>query len=215
MVPGDSLTQIPVNGSSGKAYGVELLLSKKNIFNENRLSGWVSYAFAFARRSEDNIEIPFRFDQRNTFNFVMNYKVNDWFDIGIKWQYGSGFPFTEPVGIEPRIVLMDKNLDGIPETPEIAARRNSSGLQEVVYDIDYSGPELNQRRPPYHRLDIRLTALADFWDLDWSFYLDVINVYNRSNIINYNYHVTSDLKLGREANTQFPILPTLGFSLRF
>ena len=65
------------------------------------------------------------------------------------------------------------------------------------------------------RLDIRINAFADYWELDWVFYLDVINVYNRSNILNYDYFVTQNLVLGREPTTMFPILPTLGFSVRF
>ena len=86
---------------------------------------------------------------------------------------------------------------------------------EVIYDIDYADNKLNSRKPEYHRLDIRLTALSEFWGMNWTFYLDVINAYNKSNVIAYDYYVNSDLTLGREANTMFPIIPTLGFSVKF
>jgi TonB dependent receptor-like, beta-barrel/CarboxypepD_reg-like domain/TonB-dependent Receptor Plug Domain len=213
---GDSLTQIPVNESHGDAYGLELFLSKKNILNSGKFSGWISYSLAFANTFENGKEYPFRFDQRNTFNIVFNYQLNDWLNLGVRWQYDSGFPISQPVGIKPRIILQDNNLDGIPETPVIATRNTgSNGSPEVIYDIDYGGNKLNGRKPPYHRLDIRLTALADYWDLDWSFYLDVINVYNRANVIGYDYFVTDDLKLGSTPNNMFPIIPTLGFSVKF
>ena len=136
----------------------------------------------------------------------------------VRWQYGSGFPISEPLGIKPRIVLEDRNLDGIPETPVIATRsgtENENGEEQVIYDIDFGNRKLNGRKPEYHRLDIRLNAFADYWGLDWVFYLDVINVYNRSNILNYDYFVTENLVLGREPTIMFPILPTLGFSVRF
>jgi hypothetical protein len=217
-ITGDSLTQIPVNGSYGEAYGLEFFLAKKNIMNNNRFSGWISYSLAYANTFEDDKEYPFRFDQRHTFNVVFNYQINNWLDIGVRWQYGSGFPISQPVGIKPRIILQDNNLDGIPETPVIATRKSSSDPNapaEVIYDIDYSGNKLNARKPAYHRLDVRLTALAGYWGWDWSFYLDVINVYNRKNVIAYDYYVSDNLQLGRTPNNMFPIIPTLGFSVKF
>ena len=217
VISGDSLTQIPINDSFGESYGLEFFLSKKNIMNESRISGWVSYSLAWANRFEDSEKLPFRFDQRHTINVVLNYQINGWLDLGIRWQYGSGFPYTEPIGIKPRIILADNDLDGKPETPVIATRKKSGNPneQEVIYDIDYADNKLNSRKPEYHRLDIRLTALSEFWGMDWTFYLDVINAYNKSNIIAYDYYVNSDLTLGREANTMFPIIPTLGFSVKF
>ncbi len=217
-VKGDSLTQIPVNNSNGEAYGLEFFLSKKNITGNNKLSGWISYSLAFAERHERELKIPFRFDQRHTVNIVLNYELNNWLHLGMRWQYGSGFPITQPVGVEPRIILEDNNGDAVPETPYFATRRNSSNQgqqREIIYDIDYGDKRLNARKPPYHRLDIRITAFTDFWGMNWSFYLDVINVYNRKNIIGYDYFVTPELTLGRRASTMFPIIPTLGFSTRF
>lgn len=214
---GDSLTQIPVNDAYGESYGLEFFLSKKNLMQESKFSGWISYSLAWADRFEDSEKLPFRFDQRHTVNIVLNYEINDWLDIGVRWQFGSGFPYSEPLGIKPRIILADNNLDGRPETPVIASRTNSSNPedQEVIFDIDFGNNKFNSRKPSYHRLDIRLTALADFWNLNWSFYLDVINIYNRSNVIAYDYYVNENLTLGREENTMFPIVPTLGFSVKF
>jgi hypothetical protein len=60
-----------------------------------------------------------------------------------------------------------------------------------------------------------VNAFADWWDLDWTIYLDVINIYNHSNVIGYDYYVEDNLTLGRETTTMLPIIPTLGFSVRF
>jgi hypothetical protein len=218
IVQADSVTQIPINSSYGEAYGFEFLLGKKNLLANSRLSGWVSYALAFAQRYENGIEYPFRFDQRNTFNIVLNYELNSWLDVGVRWQYGSGFPISEPQGVTPRIILEDQDLDGIPETPVIATRKsatNPNAPETVVYDVDFGDRKLNARKPDYHRFDIRFNAKADWWNLDWVIYLDVVNVYNRGNVIGYDYYVTEDLTLGRETTTMLPILPTLGFSVRF
>jgi len=216
-VQADSITQLPVNDSFGHSYGIEILLEKKNLDRDSKLDGWISYAFAIAERYEYNKWIPFRFDQRHTLNVILNYSVNDWMSIGTRFQYGSGFPINAAVGIKPRIILVDNDGDFLPETPEIAHRSDINGRETVNYDIDYGGPgnRFNSRRPEYHRLDVRLNFFAKFWGLDWTFYLDVINVYNRSNVINYDYFVTEDLKLGKKATTMFPIVPTLGFNARF
>ncbi|MDP1995310.1 MAG: hypothetical protein Q8K40_08715, partial [Ignavibacteria bacterium] len=97
-------------------------------------------------------------------------------------------------------------------------RKNASdpSNEQVIFDIDYGNKSrFNARKPVYHRLDLRVTAAVTLWTFDWNFYLDVINIYNRKNINNYNYYVNEDLTLGREANAMFPIIPTLGFSIKF
>jgi len=217
-LPADSLTQIPVNGSVGESYGIEFFLEKKNSSGNDRFYGWVVYTLAFADRIAYGKKLPFKYDQRHTINIVINYKLNSWLDVGMKWHYGSGFPTNEPVGVKPRVILVDQNFDGKPETPVIATR-NGSGLprdqQEVIYDIDFGNNKWNARLPAYHRLDIRFTAYADYWDLDWTFYLDVINVYNRANVVDYDHYVSDDLTLGKEPVNMFPIIPTLGFSVKF
>ena len=136
-VAGDSITQIPVNNADGNAYGVEIFLARKNITPGERISGWVSYAYAVANRNEDDLTLPFRFDQRHTVNIVLNFQLTGWLDVGLRWQYGSGFPISSPSGVKPRIILVDENADGIPETPEIATRSPYfGGTGEVIYDVD-------------------------------------------------------------------------------
>lgn len=213
----DSLTQIPINGSFGEAYGVEFFLSKKSNFFESRFSGWISYTLAYADRYENAIKYPFRFDQRHTVNFVLNYQVSTWLELGVRWQYGSGFPISNPQGVKPRIILEDQDLDGTPETPVIATRNisNNGGENPVIFDVDFADRKLNSRKPIYHRLDFRVNAFARWWDLDWVFYLDVINLYNRANVIGYDWYVEEDLTLGNEVTNMLPIIPTLGFSVRF
>ncbi len=213
----DSITQLPANSAYGHSYGFEFLLEKKNIEKGSKLDGWVSYSYSIAERNEYGRWLPFRFDQRHTLNVILNYQFNDWLSIGARFQYGSGFPLNEAIGIKPRVILVDNNGDFVPETPEIATRKTGDGKEIVNFDIDYGSAEnrYNGRKPVYHRLDMRVNATTQFWGMDWTFYLDVINVYNRSNVANYDYFVTEDLKLGRKATTMFPIVPTLGFNARF
>lgn len=214
----DSATQIPLNDSFGEAYGFEVLLAKKNREGYSRLNGWISYALAWANRYEYGDLIPFRFDQRHTVNVVLDYQYDDTWNFGLRWQYGSGYPYTTPIGIKPRIIMTDADGDLIPETPSIATRSSNSdpGSREVIFDINYGeNRKYNTRKPLYHRLDLRITAAVEVWDLPWNFYLDIINVYNHDNVISYSYYLDENNELASRKNTMFPIIPTLGFSVRF
>ncbi|NOY06476.1 MAG: TonB-dependent receptor, partial [Chlorobi bacterium] len=200
----DSLTAVPVNGSWGEAYGLEFTLEMRNKSSDDRLSGWVTYALAWAQRYRDGAVIPFNYDQRHTINIVMNYNVNDWLTLGAYWRFGTNFPYTEPVGVRPRIQ------DGKPIIATDFAGK-------AILDVDY-GNESNfnqERLPLYHRLDFRATARALFWGMRWEFYLDVINLYNHKNIIQYQFFVQPDGSLGRRDIGMFPIVPTIGFNARF
>ncbi len=209
-VAGDSVTTLPVNGATGRSYGIEVLLEKRITRPDDRVSGWIGYSLGRADRIRDNITSPFRFDQRHILDLVLDVAVSSSFSVGVRWKYATNFPYTEPVGIKPRIVDATQNGQQV-KVIEVDGKGN------VVFDIDRGGEaNLNSGRlPPYHRLDVRLTALAGFWGLRWDFYLDVINVYNRANVLNYRNYIRDDLTLGRSAITMLPIFPTLGFSVRF
>ncbi|MCS7229331.1 MAG: TonB-dependent receptor [Candidatus Kryptonium sp.] len=199
----DSVTPIPVNRGDGKAYGFEVFIEKKQTRN-SKIHGWFSYSFSVARRKIYDVELPFIFDQRHTVNIVLNWKISRKFDLSMTWMYGSNYPYTEPIGVKPRIFVSDTAV-------KIMTIRN-----KVVLDLDYGGFRnfLNSRKPPYHRLDVRITYNARFWGANWSFYLDVMNVYNRKNVVGYDFSISNG-QIKRRPVTMLPILPTLGISVKF
>ncbi len=208
------LSAIPVNDGRGEAYGLEVLLEKRLTSSQDRFNGWISYALAFANRYRDGLTIPFNFDQRHTINIVGGYKINDWLDLAVRWRYGSGFPVTLAIGLQPRIIQMPDGRHVVQEDPLFG---------RTMFSLDFGGEEnINAARlPEYHRLDVRLTAHAEFWGARWDFYLDVINLYNRTNVIGYEHDVEWDVPVGqvpnviRFANGMLPIVPTLGISAVF
>ncbi len=210
------LTSIPVNEGRGSAYGFEVLLEKRRTLKTDRFNGWISYALAFADRFRDNLTIPFNYDQRHTVNIVGDYKLNSWLDLGVRWRYGSGFPYTPLVGVKPRVVPLDES-----ETTWAIQRETLLG-DKVIFSLDY-GDESNQnasRLPAYHRLDFRLTAHFNTSYARWQIYLDIINAYNNQNVIAYQYDVVPDPEGGlpifnREAQGMLPIFPSIGVNLRF
>ncbi len=124
-------------------------------------------------RPREYLTRPFRFDQRHTIDVVLDYRATRWLDLGVRWKYGSNFPYTAAVGLSPRTRRSDGQWR---EEKVVEVDRNGN----VIFDVDRTGEEneLQAQLPAYHRLDVRLTARTAFWGMDWSFYLDVINVYN-------------------------------------
>lgn len=209
-VIGDSLTARPVNSATGLAYGVEFMLQKVANVGENTMYGWISYALSWANRYRDGLTIPFNFDRRHALNIVGGWRVASWLDLSVTFTYGSGFPWTDAVGITPRVVVREDAETG-EKRPELDV-----DWRGVVFNVDRGGLEnINQARlPDYHRLDIRGTTYASWFGLEWSFYLDIVNVYNRRNIISRNWRVDREsLALEMRETAMLPILPTLGFNV--
>jgi outer membrane receptor protein involved in Fe transport len=214
----DVFVNIPENNSLGDAYGIEFYIEKKQATPQTSIFGWLSYALAWAQRNSFGVWSPLSYDQRHTFNCNFNFKPSQSFEVAIKWKYGTNFPFSPPSGIQPRIITVhiDTIINNIHLDTLLGFIQVDSD-SNIVFDVKRAeGNQVNAGRlPPYHRLDVRLNWYKKFWNLDWTFYLDVINVYNRKNILNYQTFVDSNLKVERNPTTMFPILPTLGMSVRF
>ncbi|MEO8209585.1 MAG: TonB-dependent receptor [bacterium] len=199
----DSVTTVPVNAGSGTAYGIEISLEKKFTTPRTKIYGWVNYSLSFSDREKYGVTYPYRFEQRHIANIVLNYRLNEWFEFSTRWTFASNFPITTPVGITPRLVG-----DSMAVNPV---------TNQVIFNLDYGGKAnlYNDQKPAYHRLDIRATAYTNFWSTDWAFYIDVINAYNRKNVLGYDYYLDGDLNVKRNVIGMFPILPTIGVNARF
>ena len=202
-LPYDSITTNPINTGSGYAYGFELSLEKRNSSSRSKISGWANYSFSVSKREKFGITQPYRFEQTHVANIVMNYRATNWLEFGARWTYATNFPFTPPVGVTPRIV------------GDSIATNLLTG--EALFNLDFGSDEnqYSTKRPAYHRLDFRVSAYTHFWSTDWTFYLDVINVYNRKNVLGYDYSLNSDLSIKRTTVGMFPILPNIGINARF
>ncbi len=202
-LPYDSLTTKPVNAGSGDAYGFEVSLEKKYVSNQTRLSGYINYSLSYSNRNKYGIEYPYRFDQRNVLNLVLNYRTLSWLELGMRFSLASNFPVTSPVGITPRVVG-----DSIAVNPITG---------DVIFNLDFGGIEnqYKDKKPVYQRFDFRATAYTNFWSADWAFYIDVINVLNTKNVLGYDYSISSDLRVKRRTIGMFPILPTIGVNVKF
>ena len=178
-----------LNQGVGYAQGAEIFLRHRG---GDRFFGWVSYAYALSKR-RDRPDDPYRFysfDQTHVATFAASYNLTPTWEIGAKWQYRTGNPYT-PV-VDARIRFDPR--DGKPIYVPIYAETNSDRL------------------PPYHRLDLRVSKTFQFGGWKLGTFFELLNAYNRKNLLDYRY---SENYTEREDVNQLPIIPYLGITAEF
>jgi len=181
------------NPFQGYARGVEVFLNGEI---SPQLSLWVSYAYSKNRIEASIINwhdktvaknmIPRCTDQPQNLSFFMNYNLPKKWKLNIKWRYLSGSPYT-------------------PYIPVF----NSMNLPE------WNQGEINSAHyPDYHRLDLRIGKKFAIKNISLAAFLEMKNVYNRKNVITYNYEIENG-KHRRTAYYSLPLLPSLEFNVTF
>ncbi|MCH7574474.1 MAG: carboxypeptidase-like regulatory domain-containing protein [Candidatus Marinimicrobia bacterium] len=225
-----------VNDASGQSLGLELLVERRTLAPDDHLSGWIAYTFAKTTRERTFNGIArstsFDYDRPHALDVVFNYrfgKNNNW-RLGILWRYGTGFPYTPALRAEPLVATVP-----VPDNPDqlinIIMVDPDSGIPRFVPDYGDDSNINSRRFPDYHRLDIRLSHTRQWNDRSWEVYLDVINVYNRKNVLYYQSVIEimtyddDNLPLAlrrrpapvlyRQPVYMFPLIPTFGMSLTF
>nr|MBP9080347.1 hypothetical protein [Flavobacteriales bacterium] len=178
---------------SGKAYGADMLLK----YEDKGLYLWMVYSLNFVDRFDGKRTYNPIWDRRHNVNLVASYTFgkHDSWKVNARWNYGSGFPFTQNQGFYERL----------PFTGGIYSDINSAnGDLAVIY-----GPLNGGRLTDYHRMDLGATKT---WKLDehqeLEVDLSVTNTYDRQNIF-YRDRIT-----GNEVY-QLPVLPSVGVTYTF
>jgi hypothetical protein len=141
--------------SKGRAYGFELLGRLKEFRKINMV-----FAYTYVRsefRGLDSRWIPSSWDNKHLFNLTATRKFNHNWDIGLKWRFVGGAPYT-PYNIEKSSFKAAWDLlgQGYP---------------------DYS--KFNTLRlKAFHQLDLRVDKQYFFSGWSLMLYTDVQNVYN-------------------------------------
>ena len=117
----------------------------------------------------------------------------DW-EFSARWNFGSGFPFTQTQGYHEDI--------GFSSIYSNYVTQNG--------DLGIILADLNQGRlPDFHRLDVNIKKkfmLGENSNIEIDF--SIINLYNRENV----FYVD---RISQEVIYQLPILPSLGVTWRF
>ena len=227
------LTPDPVNAGSGRAYGLEVFIERRSGGPGDPWSGWLSYALARANREQvvggERIRFPFTYDRRHTLNLMIQRRLGEAFQAGLTWRFGSGFPYTPARGLRPLVAeVIDPDtgsLRGVVLTDPV------TGFVRLV--PDFAGvTNLNSARlPAYHRLDLRVGYTTLWQGQPVEVYLDLINVYNRKNVVSYKYVIDvfepsgeglpislrppAEPILYLEPVYMLPFIPSLGFNFTF
>ena len=178
-----------LNQGAGFAQGTEVFLRHRV---GERFLGWGSYAYGLSKR-RDRPEEPYRyysFDQTHVATLAATYRLTPTWEIGVKWQYRTGNPYTPVEGA---------TLDTDP--------RNGESIYIPNYAETNSG-----RLPPYHRLDLKISKAFRFENWQMSVFLELLNAYNRRNLLSFSY---SDDYKEQDEIYQFPIIPYLGITTEF
>ena len=112
-------------------------------------------------------------------------------EIGGRWQFGTGLPYTRPYGFDVVVPPF-----GLPEVT------TSPGFPRVVFEQPFNG-----RLPAYHRLDLSAGTALAVGKADLDVRVGAVNTYNRDNVFYY------DVFRGRRVN-QLPLVPYVSARLR-
>ena len=186
VIVGSDTSNVLTNNGSGYAEGVEFSIQKKLT---DGIVGSASYTYSISqRRDAGTLSLyDFEYDRPHIFNFLMGMELGHGWQLGAKFQYASGNPYTPVVGV---------------------AKKGG-----VYYVVD--GAVNSARYPDYHKLDFRVDKkfYFDTWNL--TVYLDLWNVYNRSNVLAYSYKVDASGAISTSTRLDFGILPIVGITAQF
>ena len=176
-----------LNQGVGFAQGTEVFLRHQT---GDRFLSWGSYAYGLSKRRDSPGE-PYRFydfDQTHVATLAATYSPTPTWEIGAKWQYRTGNPYTPVLGAD------------LTSDP-----RNGESIYVPIY------AETNSARfPAYHRLDVKISKAFRFDNWQMRVFLELLNAYNRKNLLNFSYN---DDYTERDEIYQFPIIPYLGITV--
>jgi len=151
-----------------------------------RISWYAGYAYAITKEQAGSLEFPRDFDQRHSLLLNANFALSNNLHLNTSWRFHTGNPYTN-IYAEKNGGVCQKHFGSMPNT---------------------------ERLPPYHSLDVRITRRHNFkkWRLTW--YLQILNLYNRSNVHEYALSQKTDeagqLECEIDAEHLLPIIPTFG-----
>jgi hypothetical protein len=206
------ITAFPVNGASGTARGCDLYLVRTQQGPEDLFWGWLSYTFGVANRHAYGRTIPFDYDRRHTLNVVANLRLGTRWELGVTGHYGSGFPYDPATGVTVSTI--------VDSLGHIVPERDSVG--NIVWQPKFDGVTGlgTKRLPSFQEIELRVTYTPTWFAKRWSIYVDVINALNRKNLVEISPYLEYDPSADRpslheESLRNFPLLPTLGITVRW
>jgi outer membrane receptor protein involved in Fe transport len=186
VIVSNDTSKILTNIGSGTAKGIEFSIQKKYT---SGFVGSASYSYSISQR-QDGVSAAtyaFEYDRPHIINLIAGWEAGNNWQIGCKWQFASGNPYTPVVGTIQK-----------------------GGL---FYVID--GVRNSARYPDYHKLDIRIDKKFVFHSFTLTAYLDLWNIYNRTNVLSYTYSTDAAGNITQNERLDFGLLPIIGLTAQF
>jgi hypothetical protein len=183
----------------GFAYGIDLLVK----YNIKDFSVWATYSYAEVKRDDGIQEYNPFFDRRHNANVVVSYLwgENKHWEVSGRYNYGSGFPFTQTQGYYPGIGFIDP-VTGKPKVDFDYTTSNADG--GILYGTLNGG-----RLPSYIRFDVsikRTIKLSKISNLEIA--AGATNIANRENIFYFD-------RVDAKRVNQLPIMPTVSVAYQW
>ena len=188
----------------GRAYGLDLFLKR----DRGTTTGWLSASFMRNTRTFldtragldplPEISFPPVFAQDVDVDLVLQRDLGWELEAGLRFNFSVGRPYTRPLG----------TYAGSRFLP-IHGKWDFEDFPGLLL-----GPRNGDRYPSRHRLDVSLRKEMRW---DWGRvtpYLNVLNVYNRKNVLFYFFDFDKDPPT-RQGVSMTPILPTIGVEMSF
>jgi hypothetical protein len=177
---------------TGKAYGVDFLAK----YEIGDFYFWAVYSLGYVTRWDGIQTYRPNFDRRHNINLVTSYnfgKYKNW-EADLRWNFGSGFPFTPTSGFYENLTFDNITTDYTTQNGQLG----------VLY-----GKLNSHQLPAYSRLDATVKRTFEFSATNkLEIALSVTNAYDRRNVFYFD-------RISYKRVDQLPIMPSLSVNWSF
>jgi hypothetical protein len=197
FISGSSDWQDRVTSGQGWAYGAEFFLERK----KGNFTGWIGYTLSWSERQFDELNFGkkfyYRYDRRHDLSLVLTYDINEKWDVGLVFVYGTGNAMTLGTQI-------------------YSAAPNAAFMDYFYQPSITNFEQMNDyRMPAYHRMDIGANRKKFKKNGESILSLSIYNVYNRQNPFMITREISDQGNPVLMQTSLFPIIPSVSWKFKF
>lgn len=187
-----------VQPASGRAFGADARVEVRR----PSFYGYVNYGLSSTRYTAESQSATYWYgdeaptfrpshDRRHQLNVVATTTLLG-FGINVRWEFGSGLPFSRAIGFDGFVVI-----DDIEKASDVG------GSRRVIYEQPF-----NAVLPTYHRLDISIDRSFSLGRANVTVQGSVLNAYDRRNLFYLDVFTHHRVD-------QLPMVPSIGLKVEF
>jgi hypothetical protein len=175
---------------TGRAYGIETMVR----YSFSAVDLYLAYTWGKTEVSIGSYTYPPRYDRRHNLHLLGIVRVWDNIECSVKWELGSGYAYSQTIGLYQRLTLSGLGRDSFVD-------ETGSGYLII-------GDKNAARMPAYHRMDITMTYRFHFSLLAGETGVSIINAYDNRNILYYDRKTSQTI-------TMLPFFPAAFVRVEF